>query len=97
MTGQTASQQDEIPRWEYMFGLLGCSGVKVTKLIYERNGRILQLMLPRTGDITISSLREILPRVEVILRLPSGAVDLEEAEHAGDIRMTLHERQAPNA
>lgn len=88
-----AEKRKEMAKWEYMFAqVVECEGVQVLDLSEERAGRTLRLQLPRSGRVTLSTLRQASARIEVILKLRPGAVEFDHASHSGDIVMRLRER-----
>lgn len=83
-------------RFESMFaGLLGITpddGVRVTALEEGGAGRVVHLRLQRSGRVTITDLRSLEGKIEVILRLRPGSVSFGVANSADEIIMRLRER-----
>ena len=89
---QAAEDAPEMRRFETMFANAGCKEVRVLSLSEERAGRMLRLELPRSGQVTLASLKGIAPNIEVILRLREGCAEFETGAHSGEVIMRLRER-----
>lgn len=75
----------------------GHAGVDVTDVREERAGRVVRLKLPRSGKITMASLTEVTPRIEVILELRPGSVEFLVGDNSSDVIMKLREREVFSA
>lgn len=69
-------------------------GVGTYSVSQGERGRVVRFTLPRTGNITINTIRYMLPRVEVGIRCKPGAIRAELGDHAGDIVLTINEGPA---
>lgn len=87
------ARREEMARFEHMFSKVSCDGVQVLDLSQERAGRVLRLQLPRSGQVTLSTLEAAAQRIEVILQLRPGAVEFETASNSSDIVMRLRETE----
>lgn len=98
MTAETqdaAERQSESEKFESMFRNLGHLDVQVTDLTETASGRVVRLLLPRSGKVSLHDLKMSAAKIEVILRLRRNAVRFTEGEHAADIIMSLNEHAVP--
>ena len=66
--------------------------VRVVSLEESPAGRVLRLQLPRTGRVTVTTLRDVARTIEVMLQAQEGAVGFELGSHSGDVIMRIRER-----
>lgn len=76
-------------RWAAMFAGLGVDGVTATADKEGRGGRVVTLMLPASGRVTIRHLHGLVDGVAAALHLQPGSVRFEQGSHAAEVVMHL--------
>lgn len=100
MTAETqddTERQAESEKFESMFRNLGRLDVQVTDITETTSGRVVRLLLPTSGKVSLRILEMSAAKIEIILRLRPDTVRFAIGEHAADIIMSLNEHVMPGS
>lgn len=91
-----ADAKAEMARFEAMFAKAGQADVQVLELRESKAGRLLTLLLPRSGKVTLASLEGCASSFEVSLQAQPGAVEFAYGSHSGEVIMRIREKYVLN-
>lgn len=85
------ARQAELDKWDHMWAEIGFDGIRTLEVTKEPAGRVAEIELPRSGQVTSRLLEEAAPRIEVILHLQPNSVDFTIGSHSGHVIVRLRE------